>query len=326
MGNKISEQISLLIKLFERKVYNRESDKLEIKTASVAFFILILIIVIPAAGFADLEGWTYEDSVYFCFITLTTIGFGDFVPGKLKEDNEGSDAVQVTIEFLNLIYMVVGLAVMTGVIVSISGVIEEKTKGFSVTDPLEHINLNFNNNRALKKLGLVGGDTGRPMDENRPPTSRRTPQEPYVPRVVKNRSITAGKQHVQGPTPTMHLSNESKDRLSPICDSPKRFHNKVTPHPEPATDMFGSATNPDVQESASAEEGSDGSVNSRRSSRKPSSTSGERLTEKRESKNELVRRLIFKPTNLATSVWDTLADCHTKIIMCFFKHDNRSFG
>jgi hypothetical protein len=31
------------------------------------------------------EGWSYVTGSYFCFITLSTIGFGDIVPGENSE-------------------------------------------------------------------------------------------------------------------------------------------------------------------------------------------------------------------------------------------------
>ena len=41
--------------------------------------------VIPAVIFWYIEdGWTYLDSLYFAFVALMTIGFGDFVAGTLK--------------------------------------------------------------------------------------------------------------------------------------------------------------------------------------------------------------------------------------------------
>jgi len=40
-----------------------------------------LFVFVPSAIFSQLETWTYWEAVYYCTITLITIGFGDFVPG-----------------------------------------------------------------------------------------------------------------------------------------------------------------------------------------------------------------------------------------------------
>lgn len=45
-------------------------------------FLVISYIIAGAFLFNSWENWGLLDSAYFCFITLTTIGFGDLVPAK----------------------------------------------------------------------------------------------------------------------------------------------------------------------------------------------------------------------------------------------------
>jgi len=48
---------------------------------SVCFIIIATYIIAGSAMFASFEDWDYLTGSYFCFITLSTIGFGDVVPG-----------------------------------------------------------------------------------------------------------------------------------------------------------------------------------------------------------------------------------------------------
>lgn len=61
-----------------------------------------------AAAFSRYEGWTYFDSIYYCFITLTTIGFGDMV--ALQKDN-ALDSKPEYVMFA-LIFILFGLAIV----------------------------------------------------------------------------------------------------------------------------------------------------------------------------------------------------------------------
>ncbi len=78
------------------------------------------ILVIGTVVYHYLEGWTWLDAFYFSFITLTTIGFGDFAPT--------TDAGKV----FTIFYIILGvgaiLAFINTLYLHYSEVVKRKTK------------------------------------------------------------------------------------------------------------------------------------------------------------------------------------------------------
>lgn len=63
-------------------------------------FTTIFVLLFGTIFFHLIEGWRLLDSLYFCVITLTTIGYGDFTP---KTDLG---------KIFNMVYIVIGLGLI----------------------------------------------------------------------------------------------------------------------------------------------------------------------------------------------------------------------
>lgn len=68
--------------------------------------IFLLYICTGALIFSSTNGWSFLDSIYFCFITISTIGVGE----KLPYSNEFHAELQL---FACCMYLIVGLIVVS---------------------------------------------------------------------------------------------------------------------------------------------------------------------------------------------------------------------
>jgi len=114
------------------------------KSAVILVAIMTLLIVINGLSVMHLLNWSLIEAVYYCFITFSTIGFGDYVlrqPHRIKElvlnisvnqkkNESGNHARETTsaifVGLFGTIYILIALCIVSSVLNAIMGAIEER--------------------------------------------------------------------------------------------------------------------------------------------------------------------------------------------------------
>ena len=86
IGDRVNQLISYIHFLVETKLLNRESQPVVTKTLMWTLLALLMMLFVGAFLYLQEEQWNFLEGVYFCFITFSTIGFGDLVPNGGKEE------------------------------------------------------------------------------------------------------------------------------------------------------------------------------------------------------------------------------------------------
>lgn len=109
MGTVLRRAVDKIETLFLKRKVRQTTVRVISAVLSILIGCLIFLAV-PTVVFHKVEEWTFIESLYFVVITLTTVGFGDFVPGG----REGG-----MFKLLVLLWIVFGLAYFASILTMI---------------------------------------------------------------------------------------------------------------------------------------------------------------------------------------------------------------
>ncbi|XP_037541105.1 potassium channel subfamily K member 3a [Nematolebias whitei] len=108
VGERINTFVRFLLHRLKKCLGMRHTEVSMANMVSIGFISCMSTLCVGALAFSHFEKWNFYHAYYYCFITLTTIGFGDYV--ALQKDQ----ALQTKPEYVafSFIYILTGLAVI----------------------------------------------------------------------------------------------------------------------------------------------------------------------------------------------------------------------
>ena len=115
VGKGLREVEKFLITKFEKRCLKRnEKPKfLNEKCSLCAVVLFVTLLLISAAVQQTIDEWTFLDGFYAYFITFTTVGFGDMIPGDSSTEHRVRNTV------IRIVFIILGLMAMSNVLIAV---------------------------------------------------------------------------------------------------------------------------------------------------------------------------------------------------------------
>ena len=115
VGKGLREIEKFLITKFEKRCLKRnEKPKfLNEKCSLCAVVLFVTSLLISGAVQQTIDEWTFLDGFYAYFITFTTVGFGDMIPGDSSTEHRVRNTV------VRIVFIILGLMTMSNVLIAV---------------------------------------------------------------------------------------------------------------------------------------------------------------------------------------------------------------
>jgi len=124
-GKLVVQIITLVLELVQSRIMKKpksEVQNMQLKTLAISVILFILIILMGSfvTSSSNMENLAYSSSVYFWFISLSTIGYGDIT---FKRDQHLKSPHMMMVAVVTLLF---GIGILAAIIAAISLVLEKR--------------------------------------------------------------------------------------------------------------------------------------------------------------------------------------------------------
>ncbi|KAA0202672.1 hypothetical protein HAZT_HAZT011018, partial [Hyalella azteca] len=114
---------------------------------TINLVLLAAYIMLGALMFQSFESWKFHSSCYFTFITVATVGYGDYYPKASMVNDLGASFVATAKMMISILYLLAGMALLSMAVNLMQEQIVEKCRWLA------------------REIGL-SGDSNAPKDPN----------------------------------------------------------------------------------------------------------------------------------------------------------------